>query len=63
MPWYHEVESVALENGQLIITTDNGSLLISADEKTQLFRYEGEGAVSLKEIFRLVIGSWPGTAP
>lgn len=48
--WYHEVESVALENGQLIITTDNGSLLISADEKTQLSRYEGEGAVSLKDI-------------
>lgn len=48
--WYHEVESVALENGRLTITTDNGNLLISADEKTQLSRYEGEEAVSLKDI-------------
>lgn len=48
--WYHEVESVALEHGRLTITTDHGSLLISADEKTQLSRYEGEGAVSLQDI-------------
>lgn len=48
--WYHEVESVILENGQLTITTNNGSLLISADEKTQLSRYEGEGTVSLQDI-------------
>ena len=48
--WYHEVEAATLENGQLTITTDNGSLLIRADEKTQLSRYAGEGAVSLKDI-------------
>ena len=48
--WYHEVESVALENGRLTITTDNGNLLISADEKTQLFCYGDKEPVSLKDI-------------
>lgn len=48
--WYHEVEAVTLENGQLTITTDNGSILIFADENTQLSRYEGEGSVSLENI-------------
>ena len=48
--WYHEVEAVTLENGQLTITTDNGSLLIFADENTQLSRYEGEDSISLDNI-------------
>ena len=48
--WYHEVESVTMENGRLTITTDNGNLLISADEKTQLSCYEDKKTVSLKDI-------------
>ena len=48
--WYHEVEAVALEDGRLTITTDNGGLLIFADKETKLSRYEGEGGVTLGDI-------------
>ncbi len=67
----HTVEEVSLDDGQLTITTDQGGLLLRADETTLLSRYDGQEAVSLKDIqpgsrvvawYTAVLASYPGQA-
>lgn len=66
---HHYVESVSLVDGKLTITTDQGGLLIYADDKTELSRYDGSAALTMKDIqagdhimawYQAVAESYPG---
>lgn len=68
---YHEVEAVAVQDGQLTITTDNGGLLLFADEETGLTAYSGETPSGLEAVqpgtfvmawYDTVAESYPGQA-
>lgn len=48
--WYHEVEAITEQDGQVTITTDQGNLLIFADENTQLSHYDGASEITLADL-------------